>query len=48
MNLDLTEEETAALVTELDRIIENDRYPVLATNSDAQRNPRRDQTLFDE
>jgi hypothetical protein len=27
MKLDLTDEETAALVTELDHIIENDRYP---------------------
>jgi hypothetical protein len=27
MNLDLTDEETAALLAELDRIIEGDRYP---------------------
>jgi hypothetical protein len=27
MSLDLTEEDTSALLAELDRIIENDRYP---------------------
>jgi hypothetical protein len=27
MSLDLTEEDTGALLAELDRIIENDRYP---------------------
>ena len=27
MNLDLTDEETAALLVELDRIIDGDRYP---------------------
>jgi hypothetical protein len=30
MNLDLTDEETAALLAELDRIIRNDRYPLSA------------------
>jgi hypothetical protein len=28
MNLDLTDEETAALLAELDRIIRDDRYPL--------------------
>jgi hypothetical protein len=28
MKLDLTEEEAAALLAELDRIIDNDRYPL--------------------
>ena len=28
MNLDLTEEETAALLDELDRIIDGDRFPL--------------------
>jgi hypothetical protein len=28
MNLDRTEEETAALIRELDRIIEDDRFPL--------------------
>jgi hypothetical protein len=28
MNLDLTDEESAALIRELDRIIDDDRYPL--------------------
>jgi hypothetical protein len=42
MNLDLSDEETAALTQELHDIVENDRYPVLAAHPHAQGHTRQD------
>ena len=42
MNLDLTDEETAALLAELDRIIRERSLPALAPHSHAESDPRQD------
>jgi hypothetical protein len=44
MTLDLTEEEAAALLRELDEIIETDRYPFFAPHPHPQGDPRQAQT----
>jgi hypothetical protein len=43
MNLDLTDEETAALLAELDRIIRERSLPALAPHSHAESDPRQDE-----
>jgi hypothetical protein len=42
MTLDLTDEETATLLGELDRIIDGDRFPLSASHSDTERDKRQD------
>jgi hypothetical protein len=40
MRLDLTDDEAAALIRELDRIIQDDRYPLSPRNFDIEGYPR--------
>jgi hypothetical protein len=40
MNLELSDEEAKALADELDAIVRNDRYPLVAQHSTAEGDPR--------
>jgi hypothetical protein len=47
MNLELSAEESAALLAELDRVIDGDRYPFSPRIPDPVGDPRQDQAATD-